>query len=470
VSGVDSLKQLGVNYVQFLPVFGCNTLDEISGGSPALATSPNGSRYNWCYDPRNYNAPNGAYATDPHGTARISELKQAVQALHKRGMGVVLDVVYNHTNSQSVFDPIVPNYYYRQDYSGNLFNFAGPSVAATRPMVCKFITDSASYWMREYHVDGFRFDAMSILGKNCMSTVSQELHKINPNTVLYGEPWSTLPANWQRNLEGGAADEELTQGVQQGMGLAGYNDGVRNATVNDVFNSNKEFATGDPTKGLGVMIAAVGETNYNSEIKGWTAKPSEAINYVSNHDNKTLWDRIAAAQPNAPEATRIRMDELSQAIVFTSQGIPLMQGGEELLRTKGGDDNSYQSGDIVNMLDWNRKATYGSVFSYYNGLLHLRAAHPAFRMNSASLIQNHLQFLENVPQFVVAYKLTGHANGDKWKTIMVIFNPNSTSEKIPLSKGTWHVVASGGKVATKAFATAKGKVTAAPYSATILYQ
>ena len=471
VTGVDSLKQLGVNYVQFLPVFGCNSVDEVSGGSTDLVTGQSDfARYNWCYDPRNYNAPNGAYATNPHGTSRISELKSAVQALHKRGMGVILDVVYNHTSSPSVFDPIVPNYYYRQDYSGTPFDSFGPNVAATRPMVCKFITDSVSYWMSEYHVDGFRFDIMSALGKTCMGKVSQALHKINSHTVLYGEPWQLLPTDWQRNLEGGAADSELTKGVQQNMGLAAYNDDLRTATVNDVFNANLEFATGDPTKGLGVMIGTVGETNFNSLIKGWAAKPSEALNYATNHDNQTLWDHIARAQPNAPEATRIQMDELSQAIIFTSQGIPLMQGGEEFLRSKGGNDNSYQAGDTVNMLDWNRKATYASVFKYYAGLLHLRAAHPALRMNSTSLVQNHLHFLDNVPQFVVAYKLTGHANGDKWKTIVVAFNPNSAPAKIPLSKGTWHVVASGGKIATKAFATAKGSASVPGYGAAILYQ
>lgn len=470
VSGVDSLKQLGVNYVQFLPVFGCNTLDEVKGGSTTLVTSPNGSLYNWCYDPRNYNAPNGAYATTPHGTARITELKQAIQTLHRRKIGVILDVVYNHTNSTSVFDPIVPGYFYRQDYTGATYDSFGPNVAASRPMVCKFITDSVSYWMQEYHVDGYRFDIMSALGQNCMKQVSQALHRINPAAVLYGEPWQVLPSGWQQTLEGGVGDQELTKGMQQNLGIAVYNDDLRTGVVNDVFSGNKEFATGDPTKGLAVMIGATGELNFNTLLKGWAARPSETLNYVTNHDNQTLWDHITRAAPEADEATRIKMDEFAQAIIFTSQGVPLMQGGEELLRTKGGNDNSYDAGDTVNMLDWNRKAQYPGVFAYYAGLMRLRAAHPAFRMNSASMVEKRLRFVQRVPRFVVAYTLNGHANGDKWKTIMIIHNPNSAARTIKLKPGTWHVVARGEKIGTRAFATARGSVSAPAYGTTILYQ
>lgn len=464
-SGVASLKQLGVNYVEMQPVQGCATLDEVGGGSSTLVTSTNGSLYNWCYDPRNYNVPNGAYATDPRGTARITELKQAVMALHKQKMGVILDVVYNHTHDLSTFNNIVPGYYYRTDYNGSFTNGSGTGneIAAERPMVRKFIVDSISYWTRQYHVDGYRFDLMALLGHDTMKAVSQAVHAINPHAIILGEPWtggtSSLPS-----------DQLLQKGVQQNLGVAVFNDDVRNAVANEVFNSNKDYATGDPTKGAAVQTGVVGEINYTSAIQGWAAKPSESINYITSHDNKTLWDRIAAADPTLDEATRIKMDEFSQAIIFTSQGVPYMQGGEEFLRTKGGNDNSYTAGDVVNMLDWNRKAQYPSVFNYYAGLVHLRNVHPAFRMNSASMVQNHLQFLNSVPQFVIAFKLTGHANGDKWKNVLVVYNPNDSAKKVSTGKGAWHVVGTAGRVSTKAFGKAKGSVSVPAYSAEILYQ
>jgi pullulanase len=464
-SGVASLKQLGVNYVEMQPVFGCATLDEVAGGSSSLVTSADGSKYNWCYDPRNYNVPNGAYATNPEGTSRITELKRAIQALHKQGMGVILDVVYNHTSGSAVFDNIVPGYYYRTDYTGAETNGSGTGneIAAERPMVRKFILDSLKYWTTQYHVDGYRFDLMALLGHDTMKAASQELHAINPHVVIFGEPWTG-------GTSGLPTDEQVTKGVQQDLGIGVFNDDLRNGVANEVFNSNKDYATGDPTKALSVMIGAVGETNYNTEVKGWAAKPSEDINYVTSHDNKTLWDRIQAADPTVDEATRIKMDEFAQSIIFTSQGVPFMSEGEEFLRTKGGNDNSYISGDTVNMLDWNRKATYPSVFSYYATLIHLRAAHPAFRMNSASMIRNHLTFDQNPPTNLVVYTLTGHANKDRWKSIMVIHNPNPTATSVNLGKGTWKVVAEGGKIALKAFATATGTISAPGYGTTILYK
>jgi pullulanase len=464
-SGVASLKQLGVNYVEMQPVQGCATLDEVAGGSSALVTSANGSLYNWCYDPRNYNVPNGAYATDPHGTARITELKDAISALHKQGLGVIIDVVYNHTHDFSTFDNIVPGYYFRTDYDGNYTNGSGTGneIAAERPMVRKFILDSVKYWVTQYHVDGFRFDEMALLGQGTMKAVSQELHTINPHVIIFGEPWDG-------GTSGLTSDTLVTKGVQQNMGIGVFNDDIRNAVANEVFNTNKDFATGDPTKGLQVMIGAVGETNYNVQYKGWAAKPSEDISYVTSHDNMTLWDRIQAADPTVDEPTRIKMDEFAQSIIFTGQGVPYMQGGEEFLRTKGGNSNSYISGDTVNMLDWNRKAQYPQVFTYYSNLIHLRAAHPAFRMTTASMIQNHLTFDDNVPQDVIAYKLTGHANGDKWKTIMVIYNPLAAPASVKLPKGTWHVVAEGSKISTRAFDKATKKISAPAYGTTIVYQ
>lgn len=470
-TGVDGLKQLGMTHVELLPTQGCATLDEVQGGSTNPAPEGDGSRYNWCYDPQNYNVPNGAYATDPHGTARITEFKQMVQALHRRGIGVILDVVYNHTHSPTVFDSIVPGYYYRQDYAGNVFDFAGPNIASERPMVHRFILDSVMYWAREYHVDGFRFDAMSILGKNLMSDISTSVHRLNPSAVILGEPWSLLPANWQTTY-GKVDDQELTKGVQRGMHIGVFNDDIRNALEGDVFHEDQPgYATGDPTKQVAVMKQVVGNIKYSEVIQGFAQKPEEAVNYVSVHDNLTLWDRIGkdSAARNADEATRIKMDELAMGIIFTSQGVPYFQGGDEMLRTKQGNDNSYVSGDTINQFDWSRKASYPQVFAYDAGLIHLRASHPAFRMDNASMIVKHLRFLAS-PNNSLAFEIRGHANHDPWTNIVVAYNPNPASVTVKLSRGRWSIAARSGKAGTARLGRVATRVSVPGYSMEVLYQ
>ena len=449
-TGIDSLKQLGITHVQLMPVFASNSVDE---------TDP--TQDNWGYDPRNYDVPEGQYATNANGNARIKEFKEMVLSLHREHIGVNMDVVYNHTFATQIsdFDKIVPEYYYRTDDAGNYTNGSGTGneIAAERPMVQKFIIDSLKYWVNEYHIDGFRFDLMALLGKDTMSKAASELHAINPGIALYGEPWtggtSALPD-----------DQLLTKGAQKGMGVAVFNDNLRNALDGNVFDSSAQgFATG--ATGLTDAI----KNGVEGSINDFTSSPGETINYVTSHDNYTLWDKIALSNPNDSEADRIKMDELAQAVVMTSQGVPFMQGGEEMLRTKGGNDNSYNAGDAVNEFDWSRKAQYPDVFNYYSGLIHLRLDHPAFRMTTANEINSHLQFL-NSPENTVAYELTDHVNKDKWGNIIVVYNPNKTVATINLPSGKWAINATSGKVGESTLGQAEGSVQVPGISMMILHQ
>ena len=449
-TGVDHLKELGITHVQLQPVQKFASSDECD---------PN--QYNWGYDPRNFNVPEGAYAMTPHGTARVTECKQMVQSLHQEGIGVILDVVYNHTfaMSSSDFDKIVPQYYYRTDNAGNYTNGSGTGneIAAERPMVQKFLLDSLVYWVKEYHVDGFRIDLMALLGIETMKKVYETLHAINPHLLLYGEPWaggtSSLPAN-----------ELLTKGRQKGLGLAVFNDHLRDGLGGSVFDSTaRGFATGAP--GLVEEIKRAVEGSIND----FTTSPQETINYVTSHDNYTLWDKITLSNPDDAEADRIKMDELAQAVILTSQGIAFLHGGEEMLRTKGGNSNSYDAGDAVNQFDWSRKARYWKVWRYYAGLIHLRRYHAAFRMRSARDIRAHLSFLPS-PENTLMFELSGHANGDSWENIIVIFNPIKTDIPFTLPPGNWTIVVSQDRISEDYLGRASGRVIAPAISCLVLYQ
>lgn len=462
-TGVDHIKALGVTHVELLPTQRCASIDELVAGGTDLVPNGDYKRYNWCYDPLQYNVLNGAYATDPNGPTRIGEYKQMVMALHKRGLGLVQDVVYNHTANTAVFDNIVPNYYYRQDYSGTLETASCcPDLAAERPMVRKMILDSLAYLSTQYHIDGFRFDLMSLLGTGTVTAISQELHKLNPHVVILGEPWD-LGASLTN-------DQQLTEGTQRGLHVAVFNDQIRNGIQGSPFDSTvKGYATGDPTKAIAIKLGIAAEIHYNTGLSGFADSPDEVINYASVHDNLTIWDHIQAADATASGTDKVKMDELAQGIVFTAQGIPFMAGGDEMLRTKGGNDNSYQAGDAINMLDWSRLDTYRTVNAYYAGLIKLRESHPAFRMPTAAMIQNHLNFMGS-PRSTVEYELSGYANKDIWKNIVVAYNPNAFPVTVKLPKGSWTLIGTQGKVGTKPLGRAARKVAVPAYSMDVLYQ
>ncbi len=449
-TGVDHLKELGITHVQLQPVQEFASVDE---------NDPD--QYNWGYDPRNFNVPEGAYATNPHGTTRITECKQMIQSLHNEGIGVILDVVYNHTFAvhDSDFDKIVPHYYYRTDYDGNYTNGSGTGneIAAERSMVQKFILDSLVYWVKEYHVDGFRFDLMALLGVDTMKKVSETLHGINPHILLYGEPWTG-------GTSGLAESELLTKGRQKGLGIAVFNDNIRDALCGSVFDSaGKGFATG--AWGLVGRIAS----DVEGSINDFAASPGESINYATSHDNYALWDKITLSTPDASEEERIQMDELAQAVVLTSQGIAFLHGGEELLRTKGGNSNSYIAGDAVNQFDWSRKEQFLRVFKYYAGLIHMRRMHPAFCMTSASEIRDHLTFLAS-PENTLMFEMTEYANGDSWKNILVIYNPNKADMLCPLPPGNWNIVVSQDRISENYLGQASEEVIVTGISCLVMYQ
>ncbi len=450
-TGIDSLKQLGVTDVQVMPV--------------QEFPDPNGA-YNWGYDTRNFNVPEGIYATTPLGTARITQFKQMVQSLHKAHIGVIMDVVYNHTFAVqgSAFNALVPGYYWRTDYAGNYWNGSGVGneVASERPMVQKFIIDSLQYWVTQYHVDGFRFDLMALLGIDTMKKVSQVLHAIDPGIILYGEPWTG-------GQSGLTPSQLLVKGAQQGLGLGVFNDNFRNAIEGNVFQPTAQgYAMGGQGYLSAIENGIVGSIPYSSSIHDFAAAPSETINYVTSHDNYTLWDKLKLSNPTATTAQRIRMDEFAQAIVMTSQGVAFMQGGEEMLRTKQGNGNSYNAGDAVNEFDWARKAEYMNVFNYYAGLIHLRDAHPAFRMTTAAQIVKHLQFLQS-PGNTAEFELLNHANGDKWKNIVVIDNPGArTSFQLP--SGKWSIAGTVSQIGEKPLGFATGSVSVPGTTCEVLFQ
>ena len=450
VTGVDSLTQLGISHVQLLPVEEFASVDE---------NAPD--QYNWGYDPRNYNVPEGAYATTPHGVVRVTEFKQLVQSLHKANIGVIMDVVYNHTYAtfESDFNKLVPHYYYRTDYSGNYTNGSGVGneLATERPMVQKFVCDSLKYWMQQYHVDGFRFDLMALIGVSTMKKASTDLHALNPNVLLYGEPWtgagSALPAA-----------ELVTKGQQKGLGFGAFNDDMRNALIGSMFDAhNQGFPTG-ATGQVDLIKASV-----MGSIDHFTAAPGETVNYATSHDNYTLWDKIAISNGGDPEYDRILMQELIMAIVFTAQGQPFIQGGDEFLRTKNGNDNSYNAGDAVNQFDWERKTQHHNVFDYYAGLIHLRNNHPAFRLRSADDIRKHLTFLGS-PDNTVAFQLAEHANGDAWAGIVVIYNPTKASVVVSLPEGSWTIVGTQGHVGESSLGQAAGTIVVPGITCEILYK
>jgi pullulanase len=449
-TGIDSLKDLGITHVQIQPIADFASVDE---------TLPN--QYNWGYDPRNYNVPEGAYATTPHGVARITECKQMIQSLHRAGIGVVLDVVYNHTFASQIsdFDKIVPQYYYRTNDAGYYTNGSGVGneLATERPMVQKFVLDSLAYWMREYHVDGFRFDLMALIGIDTISKASQSLRAINTSVLLYGEPWTG----------GGSAlldNQLLTRGRQRNIGVGIFNDTYRNGLSGGVFDAG----TRGYAAGITSLIDIVKQGVMGS-IDDFTAEPDETINYVSSHDNYAWWDKVVLSNPDASESERIKIDQLAQAIILTSQGVPFIHGGEEFLRTKEGNDNSYNAGDAINQFDWSRKAQYTDVFNYYAELIHLRTNHPALRLPSAASIRTHLTFI-NSPDGVVAFVIRDHANGDAWENTLVAYNPNHTDSVLELPTGNWNIVATQGQVGEETLSQVIGEVTLPAISCVILWQ
>lgn len=476
-TGIDHLKELGVTHVHLLPTFDHRSIDE---------TKLDQAQYNWGYDPQNYNVPEGSYSKDPYtAELRINEFKKMIMELHKAGIRVVMDVVYNHTGAtvDSHLNLAVPNYYYRQNQSGNFSNGSGcgNEIASERSMVRKMIVDSVVYWAKEYHIDGFRFDLMGLHDIDTMKQVRQELNKIDKTIIIYGEGWT----GGDTPLSEDKMAVKNNTVKYDNMQIATFSDDMRDGVKGHVFDEAKpgfvngyngleniiKFGIVASTKHNGVKYGVAPNPYDGYGVTAWANEPYQTINYVSAHDNLTLWDKLQTTNKDASQEELKNMNKMAAAIVLTSQGIPFFQGGEELLRTKINSDgsfnhNSYNSPDSVNKVDWNRKAEYNDVFNYYKGMIELRKSHKAFRMNSTKDIQDNLTFLEKGKNFdkdnVVAYTLNGKKAKDSWNDIAVVFNANKEPVKVTLPSKGWTVVVDKNNAGTKKLDTIEGNTVEIP--------
>lgn len=460
VTGIAHLKKMGITHVHILPSFDFFSVDELKDDAAR--------GYNWGYDPHLYNVPEGSYATDAaDGATRVREYKQMVKALHDAGIGVILDVVYNHTGrtEESVFNRLVPEYYYRHNADGSFSDAAscGNETASERPMVRNFILNSVKYWAKEYRLDGFRFDLMGIHDIETMNQVTAELQKIRPEIFVYGEGWTAGSSPLPDSLRA------LKANVPQLNSTAAFSDEIRDAIKGHVFTHDaKAFISGEAKLTESIKFGVVGGTQHpqidykavNYTDFPWAPQPTQCIVYASCHDNHTIWDRLINSVPDASETQREKMQQLALGIVLTAQGVPFLHAGSEFCRTKQGVENSYKSPDSINLMDWNRAAEFSETVDFVQNMIKLRKNHPAFRMRTTEAIQKNLKFSDFDKDNLIAYTLDGAAAGDSWKNIYVVYNGNLQAETVALPKGNWQLVVKGNETDEDGFGGMKrGKIT-----------
>lgn len=461
-TGLDYLKDLGITHLHLLPSYDYATVDE-----SRLDTD----QFNWGYDPKNYNVPEGSYSTDPYdGAVRVNEYKQMVQGLHEADISVVMDVVYNHVYSADnfCFNLIVPGYFSRIDSNGNYSSGSGcgNDTASERSMVRKYIVDSVKYWVEEYHVDGFRFDLVGLIDTVTINEIIDEVHATYPDVIFYGEGWTMTTSTTKTGV---TLTTQLNS--SETKDFAFFSDTLRDALKGSVFNATeKGYVNGGTGKSATIMSSVLGLPN-------WVSSPSQVINYESCHDNLTLFDKIASSNPEDSISDRVKQNNLAAAIVFTCQGTPFMQAGEEMLRTKVNEDgtfnsNSYASSSELNALKWDSigDAQYEAVYQYYKGLIAFRKAHPALRMMSADDVTNSIAFLKNLDSEVIAYVIDGKTSGDTAENIMVIYNPNRVETNVTLPEGEWNVCINDTTAGTEALETLTGSATVNAISCMVLVQ
>ena len=467
-AAISHLRRLGVNAVHILPSFDFASIDE---------SKPDVAQYNWGYDPLNYNVPEGSYSTnaaDPK--TRIREFKQMVQALHKAGIRVILDVVYNHTFdiNGSNFQKTYPDYFFRKNAEGKYSDGSGcgNETASDKELMREFMKESVAYWVNEYHIDGFRFDLMGVHDIETMNEIHDVVAQIDPTIYIYGEGWSAGSCAYpQDKLATKANTCELN-------GIGAFSDEMRDALRGPFSDDTKGgFLAGVPGQEESIKFGIAGAishpqidmTKVNYSKVPWTNEPSQMVAYVSCHDDMCLTDRLRSSIPYIGDDELIRLDLLAQTAVLTSQSVPFILSGEEMLRDKKGVHNSYRSPDSINRLDWNNLKRYPQVFDYYAGLISLRKQHPAFRMGSADEVRKNLCFLE-APEGVVAYQLKNNAGGDSWKNIIVVLNSQKTPQTVDVPENTYTMVVANGKVDTNGIGLLSGKtLTVAPQSALIVH-
>ena len=482
---IEHLKNLGVNAVHILPSFDYASVDETKLDTP---------QYNWGYDPKNYNVPEGSYSTDPYNpVTRIKEFKQMVQALHKAGIRVILDVVYNHTFNidHSNFQLTYPDMYYRKTADGKYSDGSGcgNETASEKPLMREFMLESVKYWIDEYHIDGFRFDLMGVHDIETMQQIRAEVNKIDPSIYIYGEGWSAGSCAYPVDKLAMKAN------TQQLNGIAAFSDDMRDALRGPFSDDHKgALLAGIPGEEESLKFGIVGGiahpqvdmTKVNYDKKPWTNNPTEQISYVSCHDDMCLVDRLKASIPsltdkNIPEKERtaelIRIDQLAQTAVFTSQGVPFILCGEEMLRDKKGVHNSYNSPDSINHLDWNNLQRYPQLFAYYKNLIQLRKNHPAFRLATGDKVRQHLEFLPAVnskdvkQDCLVGFLLKDLQGIDAWKTIVVIYNFNKEAKEMAIPEGNYTIACCNGTIDEAGLGKVSGKeVLVDGQSALILFQ
>ena len=471
-TGLDHLKELGVTHIHILPSFDFATVDE---------TRLDENRYNWGYDPKNYNVPDGSYSTDPaNPVVRIREFKEMVKSLHQNGFRIVLDVVYNHTAStdHSNFDLTVPGYFYRQNADGSYSNASGcgNETASEREMVRHYIIESVKFWAREYHIDGFRFDLMGIHDIETMNRLRSELLEIDPTIFVYGEGW--IAADSPLPFEQRAVKENV--GQMEGIGV--FNDEFRDGLKGSTFDEQEPgYASGNINGHFEpVKYGIVGGTDHPQVDYGgllycnapYAGAPSQMINFVSCHDGYTLVDKLKlSVQGDHAADELIPIDKLVHTVLLTAQGIPFIRSGEEIMQDKQGEPNSYKSPDSINRIDWSLKAKNREVFDFIRGLIALRKAHPAFRIPTVEGLQQWLRFMDTGDSGVIAYTLGEYANNDEWKEILVAYNGNRHEVEIGIPEGEWNVVCRNGQIDPEGKDRLPGgSVKIAASSALILYR
>lgn len=466
---IAHLKELGVNAIHILPSFDYASVDESHLERP---------QYNWGYDPLNYNVPEGSYSTDPYTPAvRIREFKQMVQALHKAGIRVILDVVYNHTFDLkgSNFERTYPGYYYRYKADGTPSDGSGcgNETASEQPLMRRFMIESVKYWINEYHIDGFRFDLMGIHDIETMRQIRAEVNKIDPTIFIYGEGWSAGTCAYpQEKLA-------MKANMKQLPGIAAFSDEMRDALRGPFSDDSKGgFLARVPGTEESLKFGIVGgvahpqvdmsKVNYSKEV--WANEPTQMVAYVSCHDDMCLTDRLRASIPGISTDELVRLDLLAQTAVFTSQGVPFILSGEEMLRDKKGVHNSFNAPDSINHLDWNNLKKYPQVFDYYKGLIRLRKAHPAFRLGKAGLVRDNLRFL-SAPAHCVAYCISNrNVPGEEWNNTIVILNAGKEAAKVAVPGGKYTIVAKEGVIIPEGMGEMEGsEAFVAPQSALIIH-
>lgn len=461
-TGIDHIKDLGITHLHILPMYDYGSVNEMDSAD----------QFNWGYDPVNYNVPEGSYSTDAYdGAVRINEAKQMVQSLHKDGISVIMDVVYNHVYSgdEYCFNKIVPGYFSRISDDGHYSSGSGcgNDTASERSMVKKYIVESVLYWATEYHIDGFRFDLVGLIDTETINAIIEEVHAVRPDVIFYGEGWTMDTKVTKEGYD--MCTQTNSQMVPK---FAFFNDTIRDALKGSVFEStDKGYVQGQSGYADTLADCFIG-------LARWCKSPSQTINYASCHDNNTLYDRLQASRKDASTEDLIKMNNLTAAIYITSQGVPFVHAGEEMLRTKVNEDgtfnhNSYNSSDEVNSIKWGtlEDSVYQDVVNYYKGLIAFRKAHSALRMQTAEEVAANITKVKDLADEVLGFQINASAvEGETAESMLVFFNPNTEATEITLPEGKWNVYINGEDAGTEVLTTVSGTVTVDAISAMVLVQ